>query len=112
MLRIHFTLRDLARVTISARSDPLWEILFSGFRLQERHRAVIYRPWLAMLGARSGHVVTPIRAGRTVLEVLAPRARTSRTSSPRRRAGTVWTTVWTRSAGPARCQPTSRPTTC
>jgi len=73
MLRIHFTSRDLARVTISARSDPLWEILFSGFRLQERHRAVIYRPWLAMLGAGSRPVAAPIRVGRTVLEVLAPR---------------------------------------
>ena len=54
MLRIHFTAADLTRVTIAAHTDPLWEILFSGFRLRERHRTVTHRPWVLALGALLG----------------------------------------------------------
>jgi hypothetical protein len=38
MLRVYFTSEDLARMVFAAEVDPLWEVLFSRFRLQERAR--------------------------------------------------------------------------
>jgi len=35
MLRIHFTGPDVARVRVASRPDPLWELVFSLFRLRQ-----------------------------------------------------------------------------
>lgn len=74
VLRIHFTAADLTRVAIAPRTDPLWEIVFSGFRLREQRRSVTYRPWLSALGAMAGSRVVPVRTGCAVLNVIAPTA--------------------------------------
>jgi DNA-binding transcriptional ArsR family regulator len=71
MLRIHFTLKDLARVTISPHPDPLWEIVLSGFRLHEP-RSVKHRPWLLALRSMSRPDTAAVKAGSAVLDVLAP----------------------------------------
>ncbi|OLF10367.1 ArsR/SmtB family transcription factor [Actinophytocola xanthii] len=72
MLRIHFTPADLTRVSVAPHADPLWEIVFSGFRLRERRCSVTYRPWLSALGTTPGSRIAPVRAGFAVLNVLAP----------------------------------------
>lgn len=45
MLRIHFTHEDLARTTIAAGPDPLWEILLSLHVLQHRSGELIFGTW-------------------------------------------------------------------
>ncbi|HEY8981176.1 MAG TPA: helix-turn-helix domain-containing protein [Streptomyces sp.] len=45
MLRIHFTGRDLESVRIAQRPDPLWEIVCSLCRLQDREGPVVFGPW-------------------------------------------------------------------
>ncbi|OLF15957.1 ArsR/SmtB family transcription factor [Actinophytocola xanthii] len=72
MLRIHFTAEDLTRTTVSPSPDPLWEILLSGFRLRERQRTVIHRPWARALRSIPQARTASVRAGYTVLDVLAP----------------------------------------
>jgi DNA-binding transcriptional ArsR family regulator len=69
MLRIHFTAADLVHATIAAEPDPLWEIVLSRFRLDDRHRPVTYRPWMLALSATTRSRAQPLR----VLRVLAPR---------------------------------------
>jgi DNA-binding transcriptional ArsR family regulator len=71
MLRVHFTSDDLARTVVSAEPDPMWEILLSRFRLQERCLSVDFRPWARALAACRSRAVA-VRAGRRVLRVLAP----------------------------------------
>ncbi|MBE8523333.1 winged helix-turn-helix transcriptional regulator [Amycolatopsis sp. H6(2020)] len=71
MLRVHFTPEDLTRTVVCADPDPLWEVLLSGFRLQERRPPLGFRPWLDALATdRSGIAAT--RRGIHVLRVLAP----------------------------------------
>ena len=70
MLRIHFSSADLARTTISAEPDPLWEVVLSRFRLDDRRRPVTYRPWLSALSATAESRAWALRT----LRVLAPRA--------------------------------------
>ncbi|GAB2593766.1 ArsR/SmtB family transcription factor [Kribbella endophytica] len=45
MLRIHFTPRDLARVTISTKPAPLWEILLSLHMLQHSDGRLVFDDW-------------------------------------------------------------------
>lgn len=45
MLRIHFSAEDLARTTLSAEPDPLWEILLSLHMLQVEDGPVPYGAW-------------------------------------------------------------------
>ncbi|MCX3061183.1 ArsR/SmtB family transcription factor [Streptomyces beihaiensis] len=49
LLRIHFTERDLARVHIADRPDPLWELVLAIQQLTEprpcRHSGPVYRVW-------------------------------------------------------------------
>jgi DNA-binding transcriptional ArsR family regulator len=71
MLRVHFTAEDLARTVFTAEPDPLWEVLFSRFRLQERCRPVGFRPWVRALRGR-GDRAAAVRSGSRVLRVLAP----------------------------------------
>ncbi len=45
MLRIHFTPRDLARVTVAAQPAPLWEVLLSLHMLQHTDGRLIFEDW-------------------------------------------------------------------
>ncbi|GAA0925099.1 winged helix-turn-helix domain-containing protein [Nonomuraea longicatena] len=72
-LRIHFTGDDLARTTVAAAADPLWEVVFSRFRLRERVRRPAFRPWIDELRANPARTVQ-MRDGVALLEVLAPLA--------------------------------------
>ncbi|MFJ2647328.1 ArsR/SmtB family transcription factor [Streptomyces sp. NPDC087420] len=45
MLRIHFTGEDLTRVTVAARSDPLWDVLLSLHMVQEPDRSLAFSEW-------------------------------------------------------------------
>ncbi|MFC0438710.1 helix-turn-helix transcriptional regulator [Kutzneria buriramensis] len=68
-LRIHFTAEDLARTSVAAGPDPMWEILLSGFRLREADIALEHRQWLREVRARRRlgpslrllSVLTPLR---------------------------------------------------
>jgi DNA-binding transcriptional ArsR family regulator len=71
MLRVHFTSEDLTRTVFTADPDPLWEVLFSGFRLHERWQPVGFRPWTAALAADRSRAAV-VRSGISVLRVLAP----------------------------------------
>jgi len=51
-LRIHFTADDLARTTVAAGPDPMWELVCSLHRLQSPRAAARYRPWLRQARAR------------------------------------------------------------
>jgi DNA-binding transcriptional ArsR family regulator len=53
-LRIHFTAEDLARTTVAARPDIMWELTISLHRLQVPRPAARCRPWL-------GHVRDRLR---------------------------------------------------
>jgi len=45
VLRIHFTADDLARVSIAAEPDPLWEVLLSLHMVQGGDGALMCGPW-------------------------------------------------------------------
>jgi len=45
VLRVHFTAGDLARTTIAAEPDPLWEILLSLHQTQSRDGQVVLDGW-------------------------------------------------------------------
>ncbi|GAB3949146.1 winged helix-turn-helix domain-containing protein [Kribbella albertanoniae] len=45
MLRIHFTPRDLTRVTVATRPAPLWEVLLSLHMLQHSDGRLIFEDW-------------------------------------------------------------------
>ncbi|WP_233712304.1 helix-turn-helix domain-containing protein [Kribbella turkmenica] len=45
MLRIHFTPRDLARVTVAATPAPLWEVLLSLHMLQHSDGRLVFEDW-------------------------------------------------------------------
>ncbi|MGW0733815.1 hypothetical protein [Streptomyces sp. NPDC002851] len=45
MLRVHFTAADLARTRVSEGADPLWEIVLSLHRLQERRPDPTLAAW-------------------------------------------------------------------
>jgi DNA-binding transcriptional ArsR family regulator len=45
VLRIHFTPRDLARVTVAAKPAPLWEVLLSLHMLQQSDGRLIFEDW-------------------------------------------------------------------
>lgn len=72
MLRIHFTAEDLTRVTLAPHSDPLWDIVFTAWRLRERGWALGHRPWARALETTPRPQLAPVHAGRDVLDVLAP----------------------------------------
>lgn len=68
MLRIHFTSEDLARTRIAAGVNPFWEMVFSRYRLAERHRPAALKPWLDRVRA----VPRGMRSGVAVLSALTP----------------------------------------
>ncbi|PZG20085.1 ArsR/SmtB family transcription factor [Nonomuraea aridisoli] len=70
-LRVHFTADDLARTTVAATVDPMWEILLSRFRLNDLDKAPAYQPWMRRL--RSDPVQRAnMRTGARLLTTLAP----------------------------------------
>jgi DNA-binding transcriptional ArsR family regulator len=72
VLRIHFTPDDLARTTVAATPDPLWEVLFSSFRLRAADRAPGLAAWAQHVRADNARAA---RLGRGVrlLSAVAPR---------------------------------------
>ncbi|MEU0300131.1 helix-turn-helix domain-containing protein [Streptomyces sp. NPDC006175] len=52
MLRIHFTTEDLEYVRIARRPDPLWEIVCSLCRLQNKEGLVAFGPWRRSVAGR------------------------------------------------------------
>ncbi|MGW5163090.1 ArsR/SmtB family transcription factor [Nonomuraea wenchangensis] len=70
-LRIHFTAADLARVTLADQPDPLWEVVFTRFRLRDRMRPLTFRPWFSALHAEPARTAR-MRPGALLLDVLAP----------------------------------------
>ena len=52
MLRIHFTPRDLARVTVATKPAPLWEVLLSLHMLQHSDGRLIFEDWRRQVRAR------------------------------------------------------------
>jgi DNA-binding transcriptional ArsR family regulator len=45
VLRIHFTPRDLARVTVATKPAPLWEVLLSLHMLQHSEGRLVFEDW-------------------------------------------------------------------
>ncbi|XVV16870.1 ArsR/SmtB family transcription factor [Actinoplanes sp. CA-131856] len=66
MLRIHFTPEDVGRVRIAGEPDPLWETIFSVWRLRRPGPELIYGRWRE-------HALRASR--RTDLELLLPLVR-------------------------------------
>ncbi|MGY3684733.1 hypothetical protein [Streptomyces sp. TE33382] len=73
MLRIHFTGRDLASVRLARRPDPLWEIVCSLCRLQNREGAIAFDPWRRAVGGLARRDGASRRAA-SALRSLVPRA--------------------------------------
>jgi DNA-binding MarR family transcriptional regulator len=58
MLRIHFTMEDLARVRVAPSADPLWETLLSLHLLGKSDGAVVFGDWKRRTGPRAAdHVL-------------------------------------------------------
>jgi DNA-binding transcriptional ArsR family regulator len=68
MLRIHFTPRDLTRVTVATRPAPLWEVLLSLHMLQHSEGRLIFEDWRRHVRA----TVAPDQM-RLLLELTPPR---------------------------------------
>ncbi|MEV4575810.1 winged helix-turn-helix domain-containing protein [Nonomuraea jabiensis] len=73
LLRIHFTADDVARTTVAAGADPLWEVVLSRFRLQDRDKAPAFRPWERAL-RESPARLSGMASGLRWLTALAPEA--------------------------------------
>ena len=72
MLRIHFTANDLARTRVASTPDPLWEVLFSGFRLRTPGAQPELAPWVRQV--RGDHTrAARLGPGMRLLSVLAPK---------------------------------------
>jgi DNA-binding transcriptional ArsR family regulator len=70
-LRVHFTTDDLARTTVTAAVDPMWEVIFSRFRLLERSRQPAFQPWVSDLRSDPDRLAQ-MKTGARLLDVLAP----------------------------------------
>ncbi|WP_433008140.1 ArsR/SmtB family transcription factor [Kribbella sp. CA-294648] len=63
MLRIHFTAEDIARTTLAAEPDPLWEVLLSLHMLQVEDGPLAYGAWRQRMRRRlQREVVGPLAA--------------------------------------------------
>ncbi|MDQ8702019.1 winged helix-turn-helix domain-containing protein [Streptomyces sp. LHD-70] len=74
-LRIHFTAEDLARTTVAARPDVMWELTLSLHQLQASRPAARCRPWV-------GHVRDRLR-GRGRLDLRGVLSRLTALVPPR-----------------------------
>ncbi|GAA0560665.1 winged helix-turn-helix domain-containing protein [Paractinoplanes ferrugineus] len=76
MLRIFFTSEDIGRVRIAAAPDPMWETVFSVFRLQRPGPAPIYGRWRehAVRASRRADLdlLVPLIRGRYYPDFLTP----------------------------------------
>ncbi|GIF18166.1 DNA-binding transcriptional ArsR family regulator [Actinoplanes tereljensis] len=76
MLRIIFTPEDIGRVRIANEPDPMWETVFSVFRLQRPGPAPIFGPWRehAVRAARRPDldILIPLIRGRYYPDFLTP----------------------------------------
>jgi DNA-binding transcriptional ArsR family regulator len=63
VLRIHFTAEDLAKVRVAAAPDPLWETIFSLYRLRGGDGAAFFAAWRRQAAGR---------VSRPALEMLLP----------------------------------------
>ncbi|MFI8267162.1 MULTISPECIES: ArsR/SmtB family transcription factor [Streptomyces] len=69
-LRIHFTADDLARITVTPRPDPMWELVNSLHTLQARQTASEYAPWLRHVRKRLAR--SDLRSPIRLLTTLVP----------------------------------------
>jgi DNA-binding transcriptional ArsR family regulator len=72
VLRIHFTGADLARTSVASTADPFWEMVLSGFRLQERDPDLVFQPWIQRLRSNRPQA-DHMRPGARLLAALAPK---------------------------------------
>lgn len=70
-LRIHFTADDLARTTLAAGPDIMWELVCSLHRLQSARTSGRYGPWLRHARARLARPA--VREALRLLTLLVPR---------------------------------------
>lgn len=61
VLRVHFTADDLARTTIAAEPDPLWEVLLSLHQTQSRDGQVVLDTWRRAANATPRADLVPLR---------------------------------------------------
>jgi len=52
MLTIDLTAEDLTRLRVSARPDPMWDVVLSLHLLQNRQAAIAFDPWRSQVRAR------------------------------------------------------------
>lgn len=52
MLRIHFTLEDLARIRLAKAPEPMWEVLLSLRKLRDNEGALVFGEWRRRVCAR------------------------------------------------------------
>ncbi|HEX2133271.1 MAG TPA: helix-turn-helix domain-containing protein [Actinophytocola sp.] len=57
-------------MSVARAVDPLWEMVFSRVRLDERDRRVEFEPWVRRL--RRGDDTAAVRSGRRILRALSP----------------------------------------
>ena len=72
MLRIYFTEADLARTSVASAADPFWEMVLSGFRLNESNRDLVFQPWIQRLRSNR-RLAGRVQAGARILAALAPK---------------------------------------
>jgi DNA-binding transcriptional ArsR family regulator len=71
VLRIHFTPDDMARTRVASAPDPLWELIFSGFRLRKAEDHPELAAWTHQV--RTDHTrAARLGPGARLLSVLAP----------------------------------------
>lgn len=71
MLRIHFTVDDVALTRLQTTPNPLWEVMLSHFLLHDQAAPVYLRPWLQQL-RKNPDRATKIRPGAQLLTGIAP----------------------------------------
>ncbi|HEY4020792.1 MAG TPA: helix-turn-helix domain-containing protein [Pseudonocardiaceae bacterium] len=72
VLRIHFTSTDLAKTSLASTPDPLWEVMFSSFRLRKAGRHPELFPWTEQVRMDNTRAAR-LGPGARLLSVLAPR---------------------------------------
>lgn len=72
MLRIHFTPQDLARTVVASAPDPLWEVLFSSFRVRDANRHPELTAWAHDVRTDRARVAQ-LGQGVRLLSVIAPK---------------------------------------
>jgi DNA-binding transcriptional ArsR family regulator len=75
-LRIHFSSEDLGRVRVAEGPDPMWEIVFSVFRLDRPGPAPVFGPWrrraLPAMHAADLELLRPLVHGAYYPDFLTP----------------------------------------